>query len=155
MARSSKKAVAAGRMAWAAISRAKAAGSGFGTKSALAMWKTSSNRSARPSRSSHPLGVDVVGVGEDQPPAGQPGDRGGQRRVVGEGLQREVVRSSAWNVVRVDAVVQHQPAQRQAVLVEVALLQRLGLVARQAGQALDVVGDPRRDLRRRGRISSG
>jgi hypothetical protein len=92
----------------------------------------------------HAPGVDVVGIGEDQPAPRQPLQRRQQVGVVRQGLQRHVVEDGV-EVLRVDAVVQHHPLQRQAVLGQVGLLQPERLFPRQAGDPLHEVGHPAHD----------
>ncbi len=95
----------------------------------------------------HPLGVDAVGVGEDQSPSGQAHQGGLERRVVGQDLQGQVLEDGV-ELLRADAVVLDQAGERQAVLGEIALLQDVGFVAGQAGDAHDVVTDAPVDLLR-------
>ena len=76
---------------------------------------------ARPSRSSTRLRIILVGVGEDELAPRQPVERRDQSRIGGEPGEIDVV-DEIEKVVRIDAVLGHQPGERGAVSVEIALL---------------------------------
>ncbi len=85
--------------------------------------------------------VAGVAIGEHQPPPRQARYGLPQGRVRLQGLDRDVVHLGQERLGG-DAMVGHQPRQRGAVLVQVLLLQRAGLEARQAGLARHELGHP-------------
>ena len=99
------------------------------------MWNTSSKRSDTPSRSNTRavwMSSELVKIRR------RPGNRASAARRVGscvETVQGHIVKAGMIDI-RIDAVVIHQSAQGQAMIGEVALLQRQGLLARQAGEFL-------------------
>ncbi len=88
----------------------------------------------------HRVGVLAGAVGEDQLAAGQLFQRGAERRI---GLQRRMVDlvDELEVVVRVDAVLGHQPAHGGAVTLVIVLLDAEGLVRRHLQEVDDEGAD--------------
>ena len=92
----------------------------------------------------HAARIILAGIGEDELAPRQPVERRDQGRIGGEPGEIDVV-DEIEEVVRVDAMVRHQPGERGAVGVEIALLHPPRLDRVDAEQALDIVAHPHVD----------
>jgi hypothetical protein len=129
---SSKKAVRAGSTSWAADHPGEGLRMGLGHIVGQGDVEDRLEQVIQLPAASTRSAWRLVAVGEHQPAAGQA--RRWRRAAPGRASDRPGhVVHLVQERLRVDAVVGHQPGQGGAVLVQVALLQGEGLVARQPG----------------------